>query len=117
MAVIFSVSGYILGFLFCLIAKGSGTELFVFLIYLISGGLIALSIFCFHLKSSGHAAGVTGPVMILTFRLSPWYLFGLLLMIPVWKSSLALDRHSERELILGGSYSIITGAILASLIP
>lgn len=116
MAVIFFVSGYILGFLYCLITRGSGTELFVYLCYLISGGLIALSSFCFNLKSSGHAAGVTGPVMILAFRLSPWYLLGLLLMIPVWKSSVALGRHSERELILGGSYSIITGIILALLI-
>ena len=117
LAVIFSVSGYALGLLYCLVTHGRGTELFVYLCYFLTGGLIALSSFGFHLKSSGHAAGVVGPVIILALRLSPWYLFGLLLMVPVWRSSVALGRHTPRELILGGSYPILVGIVLMLLIP
>ncbi|MBR2834377.1 MAG: hypothetical protein IKE43_01485 [Coriobacteriales bacterium] len=116
LAALFSVCGYVLGLLYCLITRGSDTELYIYLCYLISGGMIALSPYCMHIKISGHAAGVVGPVMALTFRLSPWFLLGLLIMIPVWKSSVVLGRHTTRELLLGGCYAVFVGVLLGVLI-
>ena len=112
LAILFSVVGYILGTAYCIAFGGSKTELFMYLCYVISGTLIALSSYVFHIKSSGHAAGVVGPVMILSLRVSPWYLFGLLLMIPVGISSVRLGRHSSKELLLGSCYPIIATLIL-----
>ena len=63
LAIIFSVIGYVLGLLYCLICNGSEAELFMYLNYVICGAVIALSSFVFHVKSSGHAAGVTAPVI------------------------------------------------------
>ena len=78
----------------------------MYLCYVICGVLIALSSYVFHIKSSGHAAGVVGPVMILSLRVSPWYLFGLLLMIPVGISSVKLGRHTPKEILLGSCYPV-----------
>lgn len=112
LAIIFSVTGYILGTIYCIAFGGSKTELFMYLCYVICGVLIALSSYGFHIKSSGHAAGVVGPVMILSLRVSPWYLFGLLLMIPVGISSVRLGRHTPKELLLGSCYPVIATLIL-----
>ena len=112
LAIIFSVIGYVLGTVYCIAFGGSKTELFMYLCYVISGALIALSSSAFHIRSSGHAAGVVGPVMILSLRVSPWYLFGFLLMIPVGISSVRLGRHSPKELLLGSCYPVIATLIL-----
>ena len=58
LAIYFSVAGYLLGTVYCLASGGSQTELFMYLSYVICGVLIALSSYVFHIKSSGHAAGV-----------------------------------------------------------
>ncbi len=108
LAIIFSVIGYVLGLLYCLICNGSEAELFMYLNYVICGAVIALSSFVFHVKSSGHAAGVTAPVMILTLLVSRFYLLGFLLMIPVSISSISLGRHTPKELLLGSCYGIAT---------
>ena len=112
LAIQFSVVGYICGTVYCIVDGGSETELFMYLCYVVSGVLIALSSAVFHVKSSGHAAGVVGPALILALRVSPWYLFGLLLMIPVSISSVKLGRHTPRELLLGSCYPLVTSLLL-----
>ncbi len=112
LAICFSVAGYLLGTVYCLASGGSQTELFMYLSYVICGVLIALSSYVFHIKSSGHAAGVVGPVMILTLRATPWGLLGLLLMIPVALSSIKLGRHTPKELLLGCCYPVIAALVL-----
>ena len=112
LAVVFSVIGYVVGLLCCALGHGSATEWFVYLCYVISGILIALSPRCFHVKSSGHACGVVGPVVILALLKSPWFLLGLVLLLPVWVSSLGLGRHTKQELLLGGLYPAVTAVML-----
>ncbi len=112
LAIAFSVVGYVLGTVYCITSNGSQTELFMYLCYVICGALIALSSYAFHIKSSGHAAGVVGPVMILSLRVSPWFLFGLLLMIPVGISSVRLGRHTPKELLLGSCYPVVVALLL-----
>lgn len=112
LAIIFSVVGYVLGLIYCLICDGSKAELLMYLSYVVCGGMIALSSFVFHVKSSGHAAGVTAPVMILTLWVNPLYLLGFLLMIPVSISSQRLGRHTSKELLLGCCYGIAATLIL-----
>ncbi len=84
----------------------------MYLSYVVCGGMIALSSFVFHVKSSGHAAGVTAPVMIQTLLVSRLYLLGFLLMIPVSISSISLGRHTPKKLLLGSCYGIATTRIL-----
>lgn len=117
MAVAFSVLGYAAGLLFAFAAHGTPTEQFVYLTYSLCGLLIAASTRLFGLKASGHACGVAGPVVILALRKSLWYLLGLAALVPVFLSSLALKRHTLRELVLGSAYAVLIGAVLSVFLP
>lgn len=107
LALIFSVAGYIGGFVFALITKAPAGEKVLFTTYLLSGILTAFSSFVLKLKSSGHACGVSGPAAVLSYYLSPWFLFSYLLLIPVFWSSLRLKRHTPAQLISGTVIPVI----------
>ena len=84
----------------------------MYLSYVVCGGITALASFVFHVKSSGHAIGISAPVMILALWVSPYYLLGLLLMIPVGISSVRLGRHTPKELLLGCVFGIAATLLL-----
>lgn len=63
LAVIFSVAGYLGVALYGVLAARPVEEQIVFFTYLISGALIALFSFVFHIKSSGHA-GLSGEPLV-----------------------------------------------------
>ena len=111
-AVIFSVVGYIGGLLTSILLDGSPTEKLVYLCYVFSGTMIALTS-RMGIRSSGHAAGVAGPVAALSICISPWFLLGAVLLIPVYKSSLELKRHSVKELLLGSAYPVLAAVFLS----
>ena len=68
LAIVFSVAGYILGCVLALIFEAPlNTVVFIYLDYLISGVLIAVFNKLFHLKASGHACGIVGPVAMLVY--------------------------------------------------
>lgn len=115
LAVIFSVAGYLGVALYGVLAARPVEEQIVFFTYLISGALIALFSFVFHIKSSGHACGVSGPTAMLAYRVSPWFLLGYLLLIPVWQSSLRLKRHTAGELLLGALFPVAAMALLIAV--
>lgn len=117
LAVVFSVIGYFCGLAFCFLFSGSSTELIIYLCYVISGTLIFITSKFFGFKSSGHASGITGPIAILVLRLSPWYIVGLLLLIPIWKSSVNLGRHTNTELFCGCLYPVVAALALNWLLP
>lgn len=101
LAIILSVIGYIAGFIFALCTESSVTEKVLYGTYLISGLLIAASSFVFHIKCSGHACGIAGPIVFLSVTVSPWFLLGFSLLIPVFWSSLKMHRHTLAQLISG----------------
>lgn len=115
LAVIFSVAGYLGVALYGVLAARPVEEQIVFFTYLISGALIALFSFVFHIKSSGHACGVSGPAAMLAYRVNPWFLLGYLLLIPVWQSSLRLKRHTAGELLLGALFPVAAMALLIAV--
>lgn len=101
LAIILSVLGYILGFIFALMTDSTVTELVLYGTYLISGLLIAASSFVFHIKCSGHACGIAGPIVFLSVTVSPCFVLGFALLIPVFWSSLKMHRHTVSQLISG----------------
>ncbi|HWP80362.1 MAG TPA: hypothetical protein VN446_06925 [Candidatus Acidoferrum sp.] len=116
LAVALSVAGYLAGSLWCGFVTREYASLQVYLIYLISGGLIALFSYVFGIRGSGHASGVVGPVAVMVWRLGPWYLLGAGLIAAVFWSSVKLGRHTLRELMLGGLFPIF-GAVAVSFLP
>lgn len=101
LAIILSVAGYIAGFVFAMCSQSTVTEKVLYGTYLISGALIAASTFVFHIKCSGHACGIAGPIVLLSFDVSPWFALGFVLLIPVFWSSLKIKRHTPAQLISG----------------
>lgn len=99
-AVITSIAGYIFAIIFYVSAGAKSQELIICLTYLLTGVVIGICSL-FHLKPSGHAGGVSGPVTALTLFLGfPWSVCYLLL-LPVYWSSLKIKRHTFFELITG----------------
>jgi len=116
LAIIFSVAGYILGCVLALIFNAPlNTVVFIYLDYLISGVLIAIFNKLFHLKASGHACGIVGPVAMLIY----WGLYipaavGAVLTIFVFISSIKMKRHTFLQL-LGGSAITVSALLFLSL--
>ncbi|MBQ8408693.1 MAG: hypothetical protein IJY39_07490 [Clostridia bacterium] len=115
LAIVFSVLGYILGCVLALIFQAPlNTVLFIYLDYLISGILIAVFNKLFHLKASGHACGIVGPVaMLLYFGLYLPAIIGAILIVLVFISSIGMKRHTFLQL-LGGSAITLSALLLLS---
>lgn len=106
-AIVFSVAGYIAGFVFAVVSGAPESEKILYLTYLLSGFIIAFSSFALKYKSSGHACGIAGPVALLTYYLSPAYAICFLLLLPVSQASVKMRRHTPSQLIAGSIIPII----------
>ena len=107
LAVVLSMVGYLAGTIVSLACGFGKMESVLMLTYLASGVLIAVFSFGLHIKSSGHASGMSGPIALLSYAVSPWFLLAYLLFVPMVWSSLELKRHTARELILGALIPVV----------
>lgn len=107
LAIVFAVVGYITGTVCSFASGGSEGERVLYLTYLLSGIMIALSSFILKRKSSGHACGISGPVTLLTYYLSPLCALGYFLLIPVFEASLKMKRHTLSQLISGSIIPVV----------
>lgn len=107
LAIVFAVIGYLFGTVYCLLFGYTAAELTIYLTYLFSGVAIALLSFLFHVKGSGHACGVSGPVAMLAAFLGMPYLFGYILLAFVFKSSVVLKRHTPAQLVIGSVVPVL----------
>lgn len=105
-AILFSVLGYIGGFLYAVLADGTGFERVLLGTYLVSGVALALCT-VLHYKASGHACGCSGPVAMLSLFISPWFLLGYVFLTPVVWSSLCLKRHTAWQLLAGALIPVV----------
>jgi len=103
LAMIFAVGGYVICCGMYLVTGASSCLWMLCLIYLLSGLVILLFNKVFHLKLSGHACGVTGPVVGLYYAGLKWIIpAGLGTLVLVAIASLKTKRHTLPQLI-GGS--------------
>lgn len=112
LALVFSVLGYIGGFLVAVLGGGAPVEKVMLGTYLFSGVALALTT-VFHFKASGHTCGCSGPIALLSFFVSPWFLVGYFLLTPIFWSSKSLGRHTVPQLIVGCIIPVI-GILLCS---
>lgn len=111
LAIVFAVAGYLFGTVYCLIFGYTAAELTIYLTYLFSGVVIALLSFIFHIKGSGHACGVSGPVAMLAAFLGMPYLLGYIILAFVFKSSVVLKRHTPTQLVIGSIVPVLCMAV------
>lgn len=103
LAMIFSAAGYLLGAATALISNAHEMLKLVYFEYLLCGIVMLVFNKVFKLHASGHACGVVGPILLLFyFRLYIPAIIGILLVIPVYISSLKTKQHTLAQLI-GGS--------------
>lgn len=116
LAMIFAVSGYILG---CItnIFVGHTVQLWiVYLIYLFSGMSILVLNKVFHLRASAHACGVAGPAVMLAYFGVLWALiFGIIFYVAAFISSLIMKRHTWQQFI-GGTLVPIAALVILHII-
>lgn len=110
LAIIFSVAGYVV-FATLGLALGFSPEIKVLAFtYLFSGILIGITSLT-PLKCSGHACGISGPIVYLCYFVSPYFAFLALTLVPVVWSSITLKRHTALELVGGILVPIVAFAI------
>lgn len=110
LAMIFAVSGYVLGIAAGLFAHAPKGIILIYLEYLLSGMTILLFNKCFHRKISGHACGVFAPIgLFIYFKLYICAAIAILSAVVVYIASLQTKRHTLSQLIGG---SIVPFAVL-----
>ena len=102
LAMLFSFSGYLLGTIVTLLAKAPKQLLAIYLAYLLCGiGMLLLNKIM-KIKASGHACGIVGPIILLYyFGLFIPATLGLMLVIPVFISSITTKQHTAPQLMCG----------------
>lgn len=114
LAMIFSFVGYGLGALTAYVASAPERLKMIYLEYLLCGIAMLVINKIFHLKASGHACGIVGPVALLcSFGLYIPALFGAAFVIPVFISSLKTKQHTLPQLIGGSMIPVVVLCILA----
>lgn len=106
LALVFSVLGYIGGFVMAVGFGGAAVEKVMFGTYLFSGVSLAVCT-ALHLKASGHTCGCSGPIALLAIFVSPWFLLGYLLLTPIVWASRRLGRHSTAQLVVGAVIPVV----------
>lgn len=105
LAILLAVVGYFGGAIWAFVSGAAAWLQVLMLTYLISGALIALFNRLLHIRASGHACGVSGPVLYLLGLLGGRALWGLLLMPLLWWASRVLKRHTGGQLLWGSALS------------
>ncbi|MEG1500060.1 MAG: hypothetical protein RR400_03240, partial [Clostridia bacterium] len=96
------------GGIFAIATSAPSLEIVIYVTYFITALILgALTLFA-HKKVSGHTCGVTGPVAMLSILVSPYFLFGLILVGLVYYSSMALKRHTFLQLFIGSLTPVVT---------
>ncbi|WAM31167.1 hypothetical protein [Caldicellulosiruptor naganoensis] len=113
LAFIFGIFGYVLGNLSLLaMKKPTKAMIGLYLSYLISSLILAFINKVLRFKASGHACGITGPILAINFivGIKMWFL-ALLIPLVMW-SRLVLKRHDFKQLIVGAATSFFVTLIV-----
>ena len=107
LAFITSAVGYAIGTLYAFLGNASNDLKFIFGGYIVALAALTVLNKLFHLKASGHACGIVGPLLYTV------YYFGIIFLIPcaliaalvVW-ASIYRKSHTPKELLLGALCAI-----------
>ncbi len=116
LAFVFAFIGYICGVLYALLFRRSSGLLMLFLIYFFSALVLTVFNKVLHIRASGHASSVTGPIGYLCAAVGGWfYLLGAFLFGIILWASVRIKQHTVPEFLIG-SLSCVFSALLAWLI-
>ena len=108
LAMIFSVAGYLFGIVSVYLFPSTPEIKLVFWEYLLCGIAQLLCNKLLHIKASGHACGIVGPVLLAAyFGMYIPACIGALLIVPVYVSSVKTKRHTLGQLIVGSLIPVV----------
>ena len=114
LAMIFSFLGYLGGTVLSFITAAPAKLKLIFFEYLLCGILMIVLNKLLHIKASGHACGVVGPVLMLFYLgiIVPAVICAALV-IPVYVSSVKTKQHTVCQLVVGSLIPAVNLAILS----
>ena len=108
LAFVTSAVGYVSGFAYAYLSGASDEFKFIVTAYLASVVMLLIFNKIVHLKASGHACGVLGPLLFAVYFMGwVWAIPCTIAAIAVVWSSLKLNRHTLKELCLGGTCAMV----------
>ena len=115
LAFVFSVVGYSIGLIVSIATRVQPKLFIIYVGYLSSVLFLTLFNKGFRIHASGHAAGITGPLLYFAVFSKTWMvpIAAVLYVAIVW-SSLKIKRHTASEFLLGTLCSVI--AFIVSMI-
>ena len=109
LAFVFSILGYLGGAVYALTADISRGLTVILLTYFVSVILLTLINKLTVFRASGHGCGVTGPLILPAYFVSPfWIVPSLVGLLAVYVSSIVLKRHTLKELVAGSSAALLS---------
>ena len=108
LAFLLSLIGYLCGILFAHLTNANNNLKFIFYTYFLSVVLLVIYNKCIHIKASGHACSVTGPLLFFIYFVGWKSIFPCIILacLIVW-ASLFLKRHTKGQLLLGSLCCLI----------
>ena len=107
LAFIMSTVGYITGFVYAIVSGAPAHFKFIITAYLVSVVLLLIFNKLLRQKASGHACGVSGPLLFAVYFLGwEWAIPCALIAVGVVWSSVFLSRHTPKELMLGSACAL-----------
>lgn len=116
LAMLMAMLGYIAGLVYAVAVGVTIHLLVIYLTYFLSGVGVFVFNKLFHIRASGHACGVAGPVALLVYFFGAPALGGLLLLALVFYASLQMKRHTLAQLIIGSFLSVCALLVSAFLV-
>ena len=108
LAMVFAVSGYLLGCITNLFLNAPRSLWLIYLIYLLSGILVVVINKVFKLRASAHACGVAGPTALLAyFGVIAAVIPGVVLYFAALWASIRMKRHTWQQFIGGACISLL----------
>lgn len=109
--------GYIGGVIYALATNASSELKFIYFTYLASVLFLIFFNKVLHLRASGHACGIVGPLIVSVYFLGWYWAFpAALIAIGVAWSSLYLSRHTKKDLALGSLSAFAAFALCLCII-
>ncbi len=117
LAIYLSVAGYLGGCIYG-VAAGVGKYLaMIFATYMISVIiLLTLNKAC-HIKASGHACSLTGPIALMCYFLGAWWVaVGIVLYAIILWASVKMGRHTIKEFLWGSASCLVAWALVLAVV-
>lgn len=108
LAMYLSALGYVAVFVYGLVAGVGNHLLLVYSAYLLSVIIILVLNKICHIRASGHACSVTGPLVFTAYLLGIWgIIVGTILWGVILWASLLMKRHTVKEFLLGTATCLV----------